>query len=93
MRREWNPAGQRAEAPCAQVAVVLSGLIGAAKKDLVEFLAKAGMTAHELANREGGKIVGAEASECAAEAADRRADVVADERFFGHGRTIAQPGP
>ena len=33
-----------------EVAVVLARLVGAAEKDLVDFVAEAGMTAHELAD-------------------------------------------
>ena len=68
-----------------EVAVVLAGLVGAAKKDLVDFLAEARMTAHEFADRQRREVVGANAGQRAAVAADRRAHVVADEGFRCHG--------
>ena len=43
-----------------EVAIVLPRLIGAAQEDFVDFIAKAGMTAHELADRRRGEIVGAD---------------------------------
>ena len=93
--RAGNGLGQAREQErhAREVAVVLARLVGAAEKDLVDFVAEAGMTAHELADRQRREIVGAEAGERAAVAADRRAHIVADEGFFGHGRTAPQARP
>ena len=65
-----------------EVAIVLARLIGAAEKDLVDLVGEVRMTAHELADGQRRKIVGAKARERAAEAADRRAHIVADEGFW-----------
>ena len=74
-----------------EVAIVLARLIGAAEKDLVDFIGETRMAADELADRERRQIVGAETCQRAAEAADRRAHIVADEGF-GHGRTVRRFG-
>src|SRR5208282_6623859 len=68
-----------------KVAVVLAGLVGAAEKDVVDLLGNAGMTAHELADRPSREIVRAHGRQRAAVAADRGANVVADEGFGAHG--------
>ena len=86
--RAGNGLGQAREQErhAREVAIVLARLIGAAEKDLVDFLGEARMAAHELADRQRRQIVGAETGERAAVAADRRAHIVADEGVFGHGR-------
>ncbi len=83
---------RKQERHARDVAVVLTGLVGAAEKDLVDFLGKAGMTAYQLADGQGGEIISSQAGERAAVAADRSARVVADEGFFGHGRTVRRFG-
>jgi peptidylprolyl isomerase len=62
-----------------------------AEKDLLKFVAEAGMAAHEFANGQRREIVGAEACQRAAEAADRSAHLVADDSFFGHRFTTPRP--
>jgi hypothetical protein len=76
------------EGHAREVAVILACLIGAAEKDLVDFVAKARMTAHELADGQGREIIGAGVGERPAVAADRSAHIVADEGFGGHGLDV-----
>ena len=62
------------------VAVVLTGLIGAAEDDVIDGLPIDGRVAgHQGAQWNGAKVIGADGRERATEAANRRADVVADE--------------
>jgi hypothetical protein len=90
--RPRNGLGQarKQERHAREIAVVLAGLVGAAEKDLVDCLSKAWMTPHQLADGQRRKIVGAQAGERAAVAANRRAHIVADEGLFGHGRGSRQ---
>src|SRR5262249_27414032 len=69
------------------VAVVLAGLIGAAKHDLVDRRPiDVGMALEKRLDRHGGKVIGAHLGERAAVAADRRAHRIAEEDVadFGH---------
>ena len=67
-----------------QVAVVLASLVGAAEDNLLDMVAKARVTAQELANGQRRQVVGARARKRAAIAADRRADIVADVGVNSH---------
>ena len=67
------------------IAIVFTGLVGAAQDDVVQPRpVDAGMPFHQAADRQCGQIVGPDAGEGAAVAADRGADSAADEGF-GHG--------
>ena len=77
------------------VAIVFARLVGAAKDDVVDRLpVDAGVSAHQGLEGSGREIVGAHRRQGAAEPADRRANVVADEDFahFTHpGRRGRRP--
>ena len=72
------------EGHAREVAVVLARLVGAAQDDLLHFVRKAGMTAHQLSDRQRRKIIRAHARERPGVPADRGADIIADIGFGGH---------
>ena len=81
-------SGKPGEQPghAREVAIVLAGLVGAAEDDVVELgPVDAGIALDQRPDRDCGEVVGADARQRAAVAADRRPDCVADIGF-GHSR-------
>ena len=86
--------GKAGEQPghAREVAIVLAGLVGAAEDDVVELgPVDARVAVDQRADRDRGEVVGADAAERPAVAADRGADGVADEGFGHH--VPRRPGP
>src|SRR5437762_424400 len=74
--------GKRILVLARDVAVVLSGLVGAAEIDVVEPRPiRLWIPLHQRLDRDGREIIGSHLRECAAVAADRRAHSIADEGF------------
>ena len=83
-RNGVGKAGEQ-EGHARKVAVVLARLVGAAEDDLLHFVRKAGMTAHQLSDRQRRKIIRADAGQRPGVPADRGANIVADIGFSIHG--------